>query len=384
MFLNAKADFLASQGWDVRIVYDRGGEAFLPQLDMYPSILIEELDRPAFMYLGYKRKSIIRRITSFLGRLEEGDVIESHSQALSSWAELVAKHYGTVRHWIYELDERPEMPCQMQQYYRFKYNRGELVGILEQSISIFMQKTGQPMTNGSPFLPAYGAADCVADIPTRIDIDKKGKYLIGVVGRLEKPYIWEYARNAADFVKQHPDRDFLLLFIGGEPEGDACKRRIEELYSTISNAELKFTGYLFPIPLTLVKQVDICLAGAGAAFGLSHEGILTLPIDPRDFQCSGVLGVNTNDSVFSEGKKKSLIWWMEEVYKNPTQYVVPKKTVQHDFQSHIDYLDRFAPNLEYDDSFLRGRSLTLFIKSIFCSILSVSNREKLSTIVRKI
>lgn len=384
LFLNAKVDYLASQGWDVRIVYDRGGEAFLPKLDNYPGLLIEELDRPAFMYLGYRRKNIIRKITKFLGQLGEGDVIESHSQALSSWAELVAKEYGNVRHWIYELDERPEMPREMHQYYRFKYTRNELVGILEQSVSIFMQDTGLPMTNGSPFLPAYGAADCVVDVPSRVKIEKGGKYLIGVVGRLEKPYIWEYAKSAAEFVNQHPDKQFMILFIGGEPEGDVCKKRIEELFATISNVELLFTGYLFPIPRELVFQLDVCLAGAGAAYGISNEGIVTLPIDPRDFMCNGVMRVTTEDSVFSDKEKKTVTWWMEEVYNNPKRYVVPIQTVQHDFQSHLDYLNCLPLFIEYDDSFLRKRAFSLFVKSILCSILSVKNRERLSSIVRKI
>lgn len=377
LYMNAKIAYLKKNGWEVSIIYNKDGDSFFPDMENCPNLLIDELDRQAYMYLSYKRKMILKQIIDFLGVLRQGDVIESHSLSLSSWAEMTAKHYGNVRHLIYELDERPRMPKEMVPFYKFKYERNELVGILDQSVALFLEGTGIQLTHGSPRLSAHGAAHCVLDVPNTLFLELEGQYVIGIVGRLEKPYVWEYAKSAAEFTSSHTSQMFTIVIIGGEPEGDIIRHRIEDLFATADNVKLIFTGYIFPIPSSLVSQFDICLAGAGAAKGISREGITTLPIDPRDFLCSGVIGLTTKDSVFSEGEKHPVAWWMNKVYCSPNEYKVPKKEIPYNFQVHIDYLSNCSGNLIYDVSFLDAKGLVLFGRKLLYSIVPVKFRAKM-------
>lgn len=384
LYIKAKALYLTAAGWDVNIVYHQNGEPCIDDLQNYDNLYCPELYQPSYYYTNCRRKHIIKKLCGFVDFRGEMIVYESHSRKLASWAEVLAKVRGDVKHVCYDLGECINVPVPMFEFYKFKYERQELFGIQSASIALFFKGTNIQLKYGSPCLPAYGASDCVADCKSDLIEDTFNGYVIGIVGRLEKAYIWEYAKSIKKFASNHADRFFTLVFVGGAPENENPEVKIRQLYKECSNIKLIFTGYIFPIPRILVTSFNICLAGAGAASAISREGVVTISIDPRDFLANGILGITTHSSTFSEGEKKTVLWWLEEVYNHNGKYKVSKSELRYDFKTHMDVLVGSKAPFCYNTSFLEYKKtfrerITMYFNSLF----PISIREKVANVVRK-
>lgn len=382
LYMLSKAKYLALNGWRVSIVYSQDGVLYLKEFNEFKCFRDANLVKPSFYYFPFKRELLIRKILSFLDVFNDEVVFESHSSNMASWAELVASKIGGVRHIVYEVSETLRPPKPMIEYYEFKYCRHELFGIFDKSIEFFLRNTGVELQYGSPQLVAYGSSDCIYDVPSPISRNNMVGYVIGIVGRLEKEYVLEFAKNVNVFCKNHPEEHFTLVVVGGAPEGNSTKKQIELLYAAADNVRLLFTGYIFPIPRDLVLSFKICLASSGSASAISREGVITIPIDPRDNLANGILGVTTFSSAFSEGEKKSVLWWLEEVYGHPDDYRPGKKDYKYDFESHLECLQHCDRILAYNTSFNNYKvSLGLLFKKTCNTFMPFWMREKIANAI---
>lgn len=385
LYIKTKAQYLEENGWKVSIIHNKRGETYIKEFCDFNTLFVPETHKMSFMYLSWKRNRIVDKIMRFLGDAVEETVFESHSEPPASWAELVASKYGKVRHIVYHLNEILSVPSSMFQFFKFKYERKELFGINEKSIELFFHKTGYKLNYGSPKLLAHGCNECVFDIPSTINTDDWSGYIIGIFGRLDKPYIYEYAKVVQQFSIEHREESFTVVIIGGEPKGSTVRIQIIKLFEESQNVKLVMTGYHFPIPRELVTHFNICLAGAGAANAIKREGITTIVADPRDLMSSGVLGVTTQKSLFSDEKKEPLSWWINEVYEHPELYRLERISVQYDFSDHFDALKNCSPVIEYDLSFLKYHlSFVDSCKKILNSVLPYLLRESMAGLVRAI
>lgn len=381
LYMKAKAQYLTENGWTVHVVYCQEGESYIAQLQGFHCLYIADLYKPAFLYFPFKRDKIIRKIISFFYGIDGEIVIESHSDALSTWAEIIASLKHNIRHISYNLEEIIQVREEMIPFYKFKYSRHELFGILN-SIEVLFEKTGCNLDYGNPELLAYGAADCIDDVDIPATLRKLDGYVIGVVGRLDKDYIFEYAKCLKIFCDEHKETNFSVVFVGGAPSGCNIWDSIRDLLDNCGNIQLFNTGYIFPIPRGLVNKFDVCLAGAGAAYAISDEGVKTLAMDPRDFLVNGIMRVTTDNAVFSDNDKQTANYWMNQVYYNPEKYELARKHNQYDFSSHIKVLDRCTPQFDYDLSFLDVNSISLFCKRVVCSLFPIFIRELLASMKR--
>ena len=385
LYIRSKANYLIQKGWTVQIIYHQDGDGYITELLNYPSLRCPYLQKPSYMYIENKRNIIIKQIARFINSDNSEIVFESHSRTLASWAEVVAERIGNVKHICFDLDECISIPEPMFDFYKFKYERHELYGIQSESIKILFNGSNYNLFYGSPRLQAYGASECVADCPSPYAIELLKGYVIGIVGRLEKDYVWESAKSIKQFVDNHLDHFFTVVFVGGAPDRENPKSRIIQLYNGCYNTKLLFTGYIFPIPRTLVTLFNICLAGAGSASAICREGVLTITIDPRDFQANGILGITTQSSTFSEMEKKTILWWLEEIFNHDGRYFVSPSEFRYDFSSHIDAIQESASLLCYNTSFLfYPLSHLERIKRIINSILPIPIRELMASFVRLI
>ena len=385
LYIKSKAHFLTQNGWVVSVVYHQDGDLIITELKNYCSHRCPYLYKPSYMYMDFKRNKVVKEIIQHIGINEGKIVFESHSRTLASWAEIVAESIGKVTHICFDLDECITIPKPMFEFYKFKYNRHELYGILPVSIDLFFKGTGFKLNYGSPYLQANGGADCIADCNTDIKIIEFSGYTIGVVGRLEKAYVWEYAKMARLFIEKHSDQQFTLVFVGGAPPKENPEEQILQLFKNNNNVKLIFTGYLYPIPRVIINSFKICLSGAGAAWAICREGVATITIDPRDFLANGILGLTTKNSVFSENEKKPVLWWMEEIYNHPDKYTLPRVRYDYDFFTHINAIKSCSNIFVYNTSFISYRLPFIeHIKRFINSTLPITQRESLAAYIRKL
>jgi len=373
LYVRAKSAYLKEHGWNVKIVYYLGGSLLINEFSQYESIKIPEIHLPSYYFLGFIRNSVLRRIKKFTGKIDEESVIESHSLSLTTWAEYIAKDCK-VKHLVYNIDETPRCRPEMFDYYKFKLDRNELCGILEQSISNFFEGFKVSLSEKQTFLRAYGASKSVLDVDYPVPFESKECYNIGFVGRLDKEYIHNTIDQVSLFLNKYKKSKFRLIFVGGERNGDSIKKELMLKYGNIPNVKTFFTGYIFPIPLSLVNTFDIAISGAGAAIQIKRCGIKTITIDPRDMQPNGVLGVTTNTTVFSLEKKcgDTLFELLEKVYLHPEEYKIDSVSDSiYEFDTHIERITQMSSDKQYNIDYEKNMSIMLFLKKILSIIYVV-------------
>lgn len=369
LYVSAKSKYLVEKGWNVVIVYSQDGQILISDLNNYHTIYAPFIGLKSYSFFRLIRKRLTRKILRNIP--QDCCLIESHASNFSSWGEILAEETKS-KHIVFNIDEKPQLPEPMFEYYKFKYYRGELAGIVEDSIKRFFSGTDVELTKGSPMIKAYGASDCIFDVDYEFNYPESD-ITIGVVGRLEKEYACNTAPIIADYVMRHPGKTYSIFYVGGQPKGMDIIEKIKDSYKNIPNIHLFFTGYIFPIPLKLVCHFDLCISGAGAANALKRAGVKTITVDSRDLKGIGVVGVTTTQTLFSDEGKEDLGYWFDEVLNHPEKYRLNRQANEYSFEEHTRFIESSEKELTYNLSFLEKRVFRIFPKKIVTLFYFIAN-----------
>lgn len=354
-YIGSKKHVLESLGWNVFIFYYDLGNVVLPWFKTN-CIHIDELRYPTYYYRKKGRMAVIEKMmTHFSDMSIEESVIESTIVDTSTWGELLAKRLG-ARHILYTLQEDNTITNEsISKYLIFKYKRWELAGIVKSSIYKMMKSINYDISEEeSPFLSAYqfdSVADYDSEFISKVQaIDKD--YTICSIGRLNKPFVIPTIKSVVEYIRTDSSHKYLLLLIGGAPEGTDSQREIESICRDIPNLQLLITGYMFPIPSRLISLGDVFISSSGSARLSVREGIPTISIDADDCAPIGVLGETTNNGLFRTGEPiLPLGKYLDDVLKN--KLYCKKEASAHkkspDYTSHFEFIDKCDTAKEYYD-----------------------------------
>lgn len=363
LYIKAKRDYLIHNGWIVYICYfDKSGEMLIE--DLFPnSIYIPYLTIPSYNLFNFHRKHIIQKINSFIPKSSNEYVFESSCFYTASWGEILSREYSG-RHIFFNLREISVCPKSMIDYIRFKVNRNEYAGI-SKDCSYQLLHPIIPQKTSFPWLPAY-ESNCISDVEYYgINIKNPSAFTIGIFGRISKNYVQGTVFEIIQFVREHHETLFNIIYIGG---GDAngmkqYKKKLLSLYKKESNVDVYFTDNIFPVPRKLIKKINVCISGSGAAFFMAAEGIPTISVDPRDTLVNGFLCVDTYESIYSNMvnyQKQTVSNALNDVWRNPEKYRPPVFSLEIDFKPHDDFLHNCTKDLKYNTLFLNTNSVKLF------------------------
>lgn len=353
IYVRNKYNYLKREGWDVLIVSMREGEIRIEDLKKYKSYIRTELQIHPFAYSVKRRKKIISTIISFVHTdYSQKIILESNSLRLSLWGELIAQQLQ-AKHLLYSLEERGTINGKgLLDFLRFKHQRKEFAGITHKSLPCLFA----PFFQVPPEEAYELAASCNNSIE---DIECKwiqqlpvADYCIASLGRLEKPFVQTVLLDVNEFVSTHLDKTFTLLFIGGESSGTFVQEQIQRLFAKYSNVHVHITGFIFPIPLSLIRKADVFLSSAGSASTTFRLGIPTISYDVRDWQPIGIMGKTTKHAMFrdNEVKVKGSDLLQEILVEKKYNFVaVPFEKKELDYSSHLAFLSKSASNVEYFD-----------------------------------
>lgn len=386
LYIRKKTEYLQERGWGVKYVYPLDGVLHIKELNSIENIRIEEIHLKAQYYSYVNRRNIIDKISSFIGGTYDKIIIESHSPSLTSWAELVSKNVG-ARHLVYNINEKVKCPNSYFDYYSFKCGRRELKGISKESIPYFFSDYTHSLDVEDTCLHAYGASDCIHDVSFNIPYTSDN-YTIGVVGRLEKEFAKDTLDEIGVFLNKYKNKLFNIIYVGGELSGhNDIKERIQKYYrENHTNVNVFFTGYIFPIPVCLVKSFNVCISGAGASREVSRCNVPTITIDPRTMIPNGVLWVDTNATIYSDGRninKESLSHYLEQVYNSPQKYRPDPPMKQGSFEEHLNILDKCPKDLEYHTKCFEQNTISYFLKRVSTFILPTSSLLKIGGFLKR-
>lgn len=315
----------------------------------------EKYEFPEFRYepcvvSNAKKTKLIKRISSLLPDYEEDSIIESHEILVAEWGEWIASKLG-VRHFAYMLLEHNTLIFEpVYKFFRFKYDRKELAGIFEETIPDMFANYDISDIEGY-CLPAYGT-NVYEDIPCPEHF-KVGKadYTIGSIGRTNKQCVQPIIDAIVKFVTRHSEKFFNVLYIGGSMDKKSEELVIKRL-SSISNVKLIFTGMLFPISVTMVKQMDVCIATSGSCRVSENCGIPTIAVDGNDSKAIGILG-ETAVHILFRGEDEPPIEIDELLEDVLIKKVCTKrniiKLINVDFNAHWDFILNMNKEKDYFD-----------------------------------
>lgn len=391
MYIRNKVLWLRQHGWEVDVIVAQGGTAKLSELQEF-DYAVPEL---AFVILNYPDKKKTKVIDAIVKRIgsdrKDETVIESTCISETLWAEAVAKRIG-AKHISYLLQEENIISNKgVQDFFMFKLRRKELFGILDTSLAKMFAPFHPIPPQESYMLIAY-CTNVEADIdsPYIRQVDTlEHDYVIGMLSRLEKPFVIPAISNFCQYAQSHLDKKFLFLLMGNAPKGGGLLNQIQELIKKgASNVSVIATGYLYPVPTKLLEQCDAFFTSAGSSWTCERSGVPTISIDGNDFKPIGILGRTTMNSLFRDGNEPPLDFSMlmdqiliEQKYKKePSKY----KDGLPDFSDHMKSLEETAPEKEYYDvESIKSETPTDYKLKLALAIIGPENYLKLGHLKEK-
>jgi hypothetical protein len=326
-----------------------GDKIYIEDLKPFEKNAFSEFRYEPSVVPKWKKNKLLSRICKLLVDYDGECIVESHEILVAEWGELIAKRLN-ARHISYMLLEHNTlMNKSLYDFFKFKYDRRELVGIVNSTIPDMFSNFNKNVIGYS--LPAY-CQNVLEQIPCpkeyKInDVD----YVIGSIGRTNKRYVQPMIDSIIKFTSNHPDERFGILYIGGSMD-KYSEKLVKERLSSITNAELIFTGMLFPLSVEMIKQMDVCIATAGSCSTSENCGIPTISIDGNDSKAIGIFERTTSHSLFRDKSepKIEIENLLEDILiekKYPKQDKLVMMTVN--FDSHWEYIKNMERTKVYYD-----------------------------------
>lgn len=297
-YIYNKSRYLKRKGWRVKIISAWNGPILIDEFQEYRGDIFPALKNIPACYRRGTVKKTVREIAARIGDCG-GDmcIIESEAPIRNLWGELVSKELG-CKHFAVPLQESFNPTPELKDFYRFKYDRHELAGILPQSIRMMLQDETAEQRDDTR-IAAY-CTNSIQDCPDRYfeQLDHGVDFTIGSVGRLEKPCVIPILQGIKRFVEAYPERSFQVVLIGGQCDRSKMQE-IRTLFQNMPNVKLLLTGDVYPIPKTFVDAIDVFVSTAGAANATYLSGRPTVKVHPGTGEVIGILGL---DYYYTSGK----------------------------------------------------------------------------------
>lgn len=395
-YLYNKKNFLERQGWRVLIFSGQHGSILINDFKGFEKYIYTELYCVPSCFTRKAVEKNINRIVSDIGDCNgEECVIESVYMPSSLWAEMVASRIK-ARHLAFPLQERHIYDEEAKKYLWFKYNRHELAGIVRDSVRQMLGDDSVELRDDVRISASCNNVFDDCDDPYSKLLDPKADYTFGSIGRLVKPCVPAIVEGFCSYARNHPDKRFNVVMIGGSlvkgKEYDILKQ-----LSSVSNIHAVMTGDVYPIPRSFASKIDVFVSTAGAATATYIEKYPTVKVNPINGEPIGVTGLDYmpgEKNMYASSADLSIEKCIDNailnkdkirfVRGNGNEYISRMNT---EFQRQLSFLD-FTEKKEYYDAKLLMKIKqpgTRFpgVNSILGHILGGDGYEKLRRFIGK-
>ncbi len=393
LYVRDKQEYMLDKNWKVFLLC--GGKAKTPE-----EIYITDLQRYSegvFSFLNYYpvyfskriRMRYVDKICDHIGYIDGDEIlIESNNLKVACWGEMLAqKCHG--KNFCYILNENFHGDC--LDFMNFKHLRNELAGTYDDSLIKMFDGYKNIPPNERYYLTATNS-QVVKDIPyDKLPSKKNYDWVIGSIGRLEKPYVRWMIKAVNNFAKKYCHKKILLILVASD-ENNKTKLMIKDEV-TSSNLEIMVTGVLFPIPKVIFAYVDLFISSATSAQISASEGTPTITVDGNDYKGIGILGYTTSEDLYHSSKKDifEIDELIEQVLIHNVCDSIPfdpnlvwlfkQKDWKNILDAHLDLINRSASEKQYYD--LNSRFITnykhILLNCILYRILGLKIINKFKT-----
>lgn len=330
-YINSKVKYLKEIGWNVIVFTPRQYKTNLivwENLKEYEKGISLYLQCPPEFWPLYIRKKVIKWMSSFVNYQCGEIIIESPTDTTAEWGELLARELN-AKHFCFLLDERLE-EYRAKEFLFYKFQRGEIAGIDDSSIP----KLFGVNIDGKCYKLSAANSGSVQDVENyQIEKIKRADFNIAYLGR-DKAYVFNIVKSIYEFAEYYSDKSVHFIIMG---EIDSSKN-----LTIPSNVIITKLGFLNPIPSSFFSKVDVVIAGAGCATISASQGVLTIVADARTFKSNGILGIDTESSLFSDVHSEDFFTTLENV-------LVLKKYNSSDIKMTVlpSYIERYQQHFEF-------------------------------------
>ena len=354
MYIFNKASWLIERGWAVNVFSALEGTVVIDGLKSL-NTYVPELSFYCYLFSQRRRDTVLKTINSYIyDKKYDEVVIESTCIAQSTWGEILAKDCN-VKHIVYLLQESNSLFHNLKNFYIFKHQRKELVGITRQSIKDMFSSFYSIEDKDAYYLPAW-CTNVFADIDSPIihkinwsDFD----FRIGCLSRLDKPFIPIAIDDIYKCIQKYPEKRILIVMMGASPDGYSIEEQIRKKFRSTNNVKIFITGFLFPISTRLLERFDMFFTSAGSVKVCQRSGVPTISIDAIDGKPIGIYGRTTNSDLYrtSDEPPISFSKLFEDILINKIyqKEISTFRDVLPDFQDHIYFIDASSHTMQYFD-----------------------------------
>lgn len=373
LYTKNKVDYLKKKGWHVEVYTGRYGKLLIPEFEEFSNNYIKELDYSPFYFSIKKREKIIKQI---LCNTKETDeiIIESNKKNMALWGELIAE-CCCGKHVFFNLDE--DFPVYSEWYYKFidfKHNRKELAGIIDSSLSRMFKNYKEVKSNENYHLKFICYASVTNDGDDITSNMIKADYKIGSISRLEKDYINPMLKAIVEVSKRHKEHTFSLVMVG-DTNDIRIKNSLLDITKNIENLTVYYTGYLSPIPKSIIDYVDFFIGTSGSAVSTANEGKITITVDTLTAQPIGIKGYDAVNLIYSSGEKGNLENYLDYIFfeanldeiQNSVKNSLESCDYMTEFDRHMKFIEESSNNKVYfsfDSLPLREEIINLIVQIV--------------------
>lgn len=269
-YIYNKMNYLQKIGYEVFIFSARPEKIMIDGFNKYADLVNPVMRFYPSAINKKERNSAVKWILSVIDANEDDSfIIESSNITSSLWGELIAKELK-AKHLVVIMQEKHNYSKDMRDFLKFKYNQHELSGIFDESVSQILAKPDLPFREDIR-VRAY-CTNVIQECEDRFSelLLKDAEATIGSIGRLEKDYVKPMLIKFSEIFKANPDKKYNLVLIGDSADKREIAK-IKEIIGECGNVNLIITGYLYPIPASLINNID-CFASAAGSASASYYG----------------------------------------------------------------------------------------------------------------
>lgn len=309
-YLSGKCPYLEKRGWEVYVLFTgvKNGKFEFRNLSAYADGNVPELDFIPAELTTLHCRNVIEKMMTIVSKPDTSyteSVIESHYDKMHLWGELLAERIG-AKHMCFNCNEifrgKDKYFESYLDFYKFKYERKELYGIVEQSMFHLFEGYNNVELNNKKNFNAR-TPDAVQDVPCpELDNFPNATWNVCYFGRILKSYVDRILSDVALFAKSYPDKLINFVIIGDEKPKEA---QVHEIFDRMKNVNLILMGNRVPVPRDLVRKMDVIIAGSGCACSVVNEDVPVVVPDPDACLSNGLMGYENESSILlDEGRER--------------------------------------------------------------------------------
>ncbi len=388
LYTRNKERYLTEEGWHVDVYSTQCGEVIISEMNAHKKNIIPELQLLPLFYSNKKIDEIISKMC--LENNCDKIIIESQTVGLSFWGELIAKKFGG-KHFVYLLHENyGGFNYETLKFLDFKHQRRELAGITKESLN-YLFKGYKTLNNHEKYHLKAVCTNVVEDVENDvINSIEKEDINIGCITRIEKNYVFGMVDEIITFARRNSTRKIQLIIFGSSIKKE-LEMELWEKTKDIENLHMVITGFLYPIPKKIFTLVDVFIGVAGSARISASEGIPTITIDVNDGKPIGLLGYDTNSSLYRDVElRQSTSQLLDEIiiHKDPNRKMVSPSSIsipnyKIEYISHLKFIRDSDNTKDYYNLYGYRMSFREQVKKIIFKSLGLKGYNKVVRIMIK-